>query len=145
MFTIMTSYKIIYNSLHIKSATELPENVIRLLNSLKNEYTDIEATEKKYDEIIERNSENCKTIMELKIALSIKRRFIEQINAICYNTIPLAEDRVRTLEEDKLRTYINTFKRKAKLNKSTIMQTFPMLQNILGTMTINDIWCKYHD
>ena len=145
MFTIMTSYKIIYNSLHLKATTELPENVIRLLNSLKNEYTDIDATEKKYDDIIERTSENCKTIMELKIALSIKRRFIEQINTICYNSIPLAEDRVRKLEEDKLKVYVNSFTKKTKLNKTTIMQTFPMLQNILGTMTINDIWCKYHD
>ena len=145
MFTIMTSYKIIYNSLHLKATTELPENVIRLLNSLKNEYIDIDATEKKYDDIIERTSENCKTIMELKIALSIKRRFIEQINTICYNSVPLAEDRVRKLEEDKLKTYVNSFTKKTKLNKTTIMQTFPMLQNILGTMTINDIWCKYHE
>ena len=145
MFTVMTSYKTIYTSLNMKATTELPENIIRLLDSLKNEYTDIEATEKKYNDIIDRNSENSKTIMELKASLSIKRRFIEQINTICYNTIPLAENRIKNEEENRLRTYINSLKRKSLLNKTNIIQSFPILQNILGSMTKDDIWAKYHD
>ena len=145
MFTVMTSYKTIYTSLNMKATTELPENIIRLLDSLKNEYTDIEATEKKYNDIIDRNSENSKTIMELKASLSIKRRFIEQINTLLYKDIPLAENRIKNEEENRLRTYINSLKRKSLLNKANVLQMFPTIQNILGSMTKDDIWAKYHD
>ena len=145
MFTIMSSYNIIYKSLNMKTVTELPENIMRLLYSLKTEYNDIETTERKYDEIIERNSDNNKTIMELKASLTIKRYFIEQINLISYNIMPIAENRIAIMEEDRFRKYIKTLTKKTDLNKKYIMELFPSLHSLIGNMTKNDIWNKYHN
>ena len=143
IFTIMSSYKIVHGVATVKTITELPDNVYKLLNSLRNEYADIESTTKKYNEMIERNNENSKTILELKIALTVKKQFIEQINKICYNTLPIIDNRVEEINEDNLRDYINAITNKKNLRKRDLMAKFPTLQSIIGQMTVQQLWEKY--
>ena len=145
IFTFMNTYKTINDGLTMKAASDVPESVYKLLDNLKNEYNDINITDSKYDDIIKNSEETANTVRELKSSLVFRKRFINQIITICYKTVPIDEDRMDVLEDDRFRQYINTFSSVSKFRKNEALAKFPNMKTKLAGLSSKQIYNKYKD
>ena len=121
---------------------ELPPNVLHLLAQLRTEYISLTREMELYNFIKSNTEANLVSVQELIGKLIIKQQFIKFINEEFHDILPIVNDNLISSDEDELRNYINSRKRK-DIRKKDLLSKFPSMQTKIASMKLDDLINEY--
>lgn len=121
---------------------DIPIKVYELISRLRIEYNTIINEEDIYKSMITNCENNLLSLSTLQRNNLIKKDFIKFINNEFSNILPIIDNNLNTKEEERLKEYIKTHKRKDLLKK-TLINEFPSYVTEISSMKLNDFINKY--
>lgn len=121
---------------------EVPPNVLQLIVQLRAEYISLTREMELYTSIKSSSEQNLLSVQELISKLVVKQQFIKFINEEFGDILPIVKDDLITSDEDELRNYILSNKRK-DIKKKDLLAKFPTLQTKIASMKIEDLINEY--
>lgn len=119
----------------------IPSNVVDLIVKLRVEYASIAKEREVYDSILKNAQSTVNDTFYLKSRLDIREEFIKLIDNEFKSALPNEMVSVTDKEEQRLRNYIK--RQGKKVTKKAILQEFPMLASMLGSMKKDNILQRY--
>ena len=121
---------------------DIPIKVYELISRLRIEYNTIINEEDIYKSMITNCENNLLSLSTLQRNNLIKKDFIKFINNEFSNILPIIDNNLNTKEEERLKEYIKTHKKKDLLKKILINE-FPSYVTEISSMKLNDFINKY--
>lgn len=121
---------------------DIPIKVYELISRLRIEYNTIINEEDIYKSMITNCENNLLSLSTLQRNNLIKKDFIKFINNGFSNILPIIDNNLNTKEEERLKEYIKTHKKKDLLKK-TLINEFPSYVTEISSMKLNDFINKY--
>lgn len=134
-------------STEVKNKYEIPEDVLKLISSLKTQYSSLNEEKQMYEEQIKLNQKSSGMMNELIAKINMKLEFIDTINKQfqsdleLMNEIELNNSKMNKLEEEKLEKYIQETP-KSKISKAYITKNFSHI-GYTKTMKLSEIIDKF--
>ena len=134
-------------STEVKNKYEIPEDVLKLISSLKTQYSSLNEEKQMYEEQIKINEKSSGMMNSLIAKIDMKLEFINTINKQfqsdleLMNEIELNHLKMEKLEEEKLEKYILETP-KSKISKTYIINNFPHISYV-KTMKLSTIIDKF--
>lgn len=134
-------------STEIKNKYEIPEDVLKLISSLKTQYSSLNEEKQMYEEQIKLNQKSSGMMNSLLSKINMKLEFIDTINKQfqsdleLMNEIELNNSKMNKLEEEKLEKYILETP-KSKISKAYITKNFSHI-GYTKTMKLSEIIDKF--
>lgn len=146
IFQFVETYISIYNEIPESNTThvkyELSSNVLELLVKLRSEYASLTKEMELYTQMKINTEQNLNSIYELMSKVTLKEQFIRFINNEFSDVLPEIKEDISSNEEDKLREYMQSHKKKS-IKKRDLIKLFPTMMTKLSSMTLNDILAEY--
>lgn len=134
-------------STEVKNKYEIPEDVLKLISSLKTQYSSLNEEKQMYEEQIKLNQKSSGMMNSLLAKINMKLEFIDAINKQfqsdleLMNEIELNDAKMNKLEEEKLEKYIQETP-KSKISKAYITKNFSHI-GYTKTMKLSEIIDKF--
>ena len=142
IFSMFESLCLLIENSNNRIQYDIPVKVYELISRLRMEYNNLVNDEDVYKSMLTNCESNMLSITRLQQNNQLKKEFIKFLNNEFSNVLPIIEDGICNKEEERLREYIKTHKKRDILKK-TLMNEFPSYVTEISSMKLTEFVSKY--
>ena len=142
IFSMFESLSLLIDNNIKKIQYNVPVKVYELISRLRIEYNNIINEEEIYKNMATNCETNLLSINRLQRNNQLKKDFIKFINDEFTDVLPVIDNSISNKEEERLKEYIKTHKRK-ELLKRNLINEFPSYVTEISSMKLTDFINKY--